>query len=372
LLAERVHYDLVIFWLGRAPSASDAAALIKDPNVRVQSGKPPAPDAEIVKLAARGLTPDQLDAVQHNTGGTVFTVDAPVARRFEVLDRVIHAVDAGARKWRGLIYDPGTGELHSPDGWKERRIDKWEGGLPDPFGHTVSHLYPNGSGTYRLVTLGMVKFGLPDLAVDSLPMALNDEMQGLTDWTAFELIRHPALPADGVVTVDVEGKKARVKLAPGKPAENEQRVLAFVFEGKGSLSERQSALLAGVYGTEAPKEQLASKDDAELLAARDRARARLPDVRRRFKQLNHDAAAVVVKAPFVVDGHTKYRWVEVSAWDGETISGTLAVPSRDESEAPRGTQVTVAQKDVFDYFIQFADGTTEGGETNALLERRAH
>src|SRR5947208_269152 len=80
---------------------------------------------------------------------------------------------AAARKWDGLIYDAETGELHSPNGWKERRLDQWEAGLPSPFGHTVTHNYPNQSGTYRLVTLGMRKLPLPEIAVDEIPRVLT-------------------------------------------------------------------------------------------------------------------------------------------------------------------------------------------------------
>jgi hypothetical protein len=374
LLDDRVKYSIVVFWLERPPAASETAALLKDANVRVESGKPPIPSVDVLTPGARGLKADELDLAKRSKGATLFIVDAPAARRFEVLERVVRAADAAARKWKGLILDPGTGELHTPAAWKERRIDRWEGGLPSPFGHTISHIYPTGDGTYRLVTLGMQKLALPELAVGSLPMSLNDDMQRLVDYTAFELIRHPSLPADGVITFDVEGRPARVKLVPGSPDEGEspQRVLTMVFEGKGPLAERESALLMGVFGTGAPQEKLATKDDPELIAARDRARARLPDVRRRFPQLAKSAAAIVVKAPFVVDGHTKYRWVEVTGWDGETLTGTFALPSKEEQEAKRGAKVSVSQKDVFDYVIQFADGTTEGGETNAILERRGH
>jgi hypothetical protein len=374
LLDDRVKYSIVVYWLERPPAAAEAAAVLKDANVRVESGKPAIPSVDVLKPGVRGLKPDELDLAKRSTGATVFNVDAPAARRFEVLERVIRAADSAARKWNGLILDPGTGELHSPDAWKERRIDQWEGGVPSPFGHTISHIYPKDDGTYRLVTLGMQKLGLPELAVDALPMTLNDDMQQLVDYTAFELIRHPVLPPDGVLTVDVDGHPAHVKLVTGKNDEGEQpgRVLAFAFEGKGSLAERESALLLSVFGSHSPQERLASKDDAELNAARDRARAKLPDVKRRYPKLVQSAASLIVKAPFVVDGQTKWRWVEVSAWDGDKIAGTLAIPSTDAHEAKRGTAVTVNPKDVFDYVILFPDGTHEGGETDALLQRRAH
>ena len=112
------------------------------------------------------------------------------ARRFEVYKAVAGAVAAAAKKWKGYPWDEATRELFTADAWQKKRVDGWSAGRPIASNHIVVHFYENGPTGYRLVSLGMQKLALPDLAIDGAPQDFGEQLMDLITLTAAELIEH--------------------------------------------------------------------------------------------------------------------------------------------------------------------------------------
>ena len=121
----------------------------------------------------------------------------------------------------------------------------------------------------------------------------------------------------------------------------------------------------------APKTPLTYvKHDEEILAARDAARAKLPQLRDNFNDGFAPGEFMFVKAPFTTtDGGNEWMWVEVIEWKGDRIRGLLQNDPFHVPELRAGAEVVVAMGDVFDYILQRADGTSEGNETGRLMQK---
>jgi uncharacterized protein YegJ (DUF2314 family) len=158
-------------------------------------------------------------------------------------------------------------------------------------------------------------------------------------------------------------------LATPQEGDSENRLWEIGFPGTGSLQERQAAVLQAVFG-ETDTVVGVSADDAELRAASDRAHAALmklkPEVVAGLAEREH----LTVKAPFDADGGREYMWIEVTGWSGPTIRGILLDEPLHVPALKAGASVEVDEASVFDYRRTHADGTSEGGETSQILDRR--
>jgi uncharacterized protein YegJ (DUF2314 family) len=76
--------------------------------------------------------------------------------------------------------------------------------------------------------------------------------------------------------------------------------------------------------------------------------------------------SLLVKAPFATpDGAGEWMWVEVVAWKGDAIRGSLRNDPAHNSDLQAGQEVEVSEKEVFDYLRRFPDGKEEGNSTGA-------
>jgi uncharacterized protein YegJ (DUF2314 family) len=115
----------------------------------------------------------------------------------------------------------------------------------------------------------------------------------------------------------------------------------------------------------------ARRDDEELLAASERARAKLPGLHEHFSRGLTPGEHLMVKAPFrTANGGKEYMWVEALAWNGDQITGLLRDEPMYVPNLHGGQTVTVSENEVFDYARFFPDGTKEGDETSEILKRR--
>jgi uncharacterized protein YegJ (DUF2314 family) len=63
-------------------------------------------------------------------------------------------------------------------------------------------------------------------------------------------------------------------------------------------------------------------------------------------------------------------WVEVTSWKGDKIIGLLKNEPFDIPDLHAGQIVEVSQANVFDFIRNHSDGTAEGNETGAVIEKR--
>jgi uncharacterized protein YegJ (DUF2314 family) len=353
----------------------------------------PPPDAKTVALFGRGLDAERAKEVANSKGVLALLWNLDVDAKSEKLRKAEALAGDLAAKSGGVLWDAETREIFSVSAWKERRVDGWEGDVPDVSRHFVIHYYAD-EDRHRMVTLGLVKLGVPDVAVSDVPRHQASEMQTLVLAIAQLLVEGAAVGGDGRLEVNlaaIRHSRARsdllatspsgahrtsVTLTIGKQEEGDadNRLVELRFDGHpgATEAERQAAAVKALSGASEDQTTRARASDPELEAAAARVRARLPAVAAAFKKGLPVGERISVKAPFNTDnGGVEWMWIEVTAWDKGRIQGSLSNEPEWIARLSLGAKVEVAQDAVADYLWRKADGTHEGGESVEVLKRRA-
>ena len=132
------------------------------------------PSVESLKYSGRGISPEQAASVQ--SAKVALLLDFAYSRE-HVWDGMRAALDLTsilACTTNGLLWDEETRQLFSLEEWDKQRIADWTEDVPDISKHVALHAYKKDDYV-RAITLGMAKFGLPDIVIDkfSVPMKSN-------------------------------------------------------------------------------------------------------------------------------------------------------------------------------------------------------
>ena len=362
-----------------------------DWNATAQRGRD-LPSAELLKYFARGLTPSQVDAFSHADKVLTLAFAHPIRDRMSALRNSQVLVERLARDTAGLIWDEESREAFTPDSWHQKRVLGWAGDVPDVAHHTVIHMYADGDG-YRFVTLGMAKFGESDIVVEDAVASDSRVLGNLVNALSQALVESVRADAKGQLTLRLQQSRhpavnelqganlkpnaeraARLLLVQGRRDEGdaENRLVRIAFDRYDGPDEhaRQAALTSALYGSEDGITRV--RHDARLLAARDAARAHLPQLREEFNRGLAPGEYIDVKAPFQTDsGGREWMWVEVRAWRGDRVEGTLQNTPDDVKRLRVGQDVVVSQAELFDYIFHRADGRVEGNTTGRIIEEEA-
>lgn len=351
---------------------------------------PPAP--EDLKYFGRGLSAADVEKLQKSGRVTAFFFMGKPAEASGALRQGHDFVAEFAAETGGWLWDAETRECFTAASWASRGESGWDKGVLDIRSHITIHLYRRGS-LLRAVTLGMWKFGLPDVCATGLTGAEGPQVESLVNIVCQAMFERGRLDAAGVLPVDVrqircerfrdsmvgsllEGATGRadVEVGVGTPeegdAENRQIRLGFEKPEGATETERRLAFFGMLFGG---RESLTLVEhDAEILAARDRARAKLlKEVKADFLKGLAPGGRLSVKAPFrTSSGGNEWMWIEVVEWKGTEVTGILMNEPMDCPGLKEGARVEAKEDSLFDYILVFPDGHEEGNETGAIMERR--
>ena len=136
-----------------------------------------------------------------------------------------------------------------------------------------------------------------------------------------------------------------------------------------TLSERQDMALSKLFGWVDPIVYV--DHDAAILAARDRARAKLGGLRDEFNAGLAPGEYLLLKGPFETpSGENEWMWIEVISWSKNEIVGLLQNQPYHIPDLRPGSEVKLDQADVFDYIRRLPDGSSEGNETGNIMRQR--
>jgi uncharacterized protein YegJ (DUF2314 family) len=348
------------------------------------------PSSETMEFFAADLNDEERRRLGACQAVAVFEVVGPGQHAFTEYKKALKLGQELAEKLDGFLWDEETRTAHSIKSW-QRRLDSWQGAVPFINRHVAIHQYRDGE-LFRIVSLGMVKLGLPDVAVNQVAGQDTDHMGVLVDVLLQRLVEgampdakqqmtlslnevvHPKMKEWLAPQVDENAKRSVVlSVVPTHPEEgdSENRLLEVAFPGeRAKIQERQDATLATLLGSKDTVIYL--EHDAALLAASERARKKAFGLRDRFAKGSPFGEQLMVKAPFATaDGGSEWMWVEVVSWQGNSIDGVLANDAFDIPKLKAGARVEVRADQIFDYLLTKRDGTHEGNETEPLLEARA-
>jgi uncharacterized protein YegJ (DUF2314 family) len=337
------------------------------------------------------LTRKQAESLQKSEHALILDFAYPKKEVWTGLRTANAIVNRVALDNGGLIWDEETREVFTPKAWDAKRIASWTEDFPDAPDHTVIHAYRNEEHV-RAITLGMRKFGLPDVVVEDFSWSENRDMGNLINLFCQAMVEGAVLPDNGNFDLDIHAIRsskvrdpqvktikpnasaiARLVLRKGKWEEGDPRnhLIEIGFDRyKGpDLHARQDNLLSNLFGWE--DKTFFVKHTEELLAASRRAKEKLPELRKAFLNGLSPGEYIQIKAPFrVPTGGNEWMWVEITAWEGPKIKGLLKNEPFDIPQLHGGQEVTVSQKEVFDYLWHHSDGKNEGNETSEIIARQ--
>jgi len=348
------------------------------------------PSMDMLQRFGRGLTREQATAVQQSKHALVLDFAQPGDQAVPAYRASLRLAEQVARDTNGLLWDEETRELFTPDEWHKRRLETWEGDVPDVLKHIVIHAY-QGEKLVRAISLGMGKLGLPDVVVNDFSWSDNRTMGNLINCFAqvigegtpvrtagmmdFDLraIRHIGVRQSQTSTLKANSiAVAKLSLVKGvwEDGDPRNRLIEIRFDRYPGPDHhaQQDALLASLFGTE--ESVVRATHNRELLAASKAAAAKLPALRDAFNKGLAPGEYIMVKAPFDTSaGGTEWMWVEVTRWSGDTIDGLLKNEPMDVPALHGGQMVRVSQSKVFDYIRRDPSGRDEGNESGKILQR---
>lgn len=348
----------------------------------------PVPDSNYLSYFGRGLDKEQATRIEKSNLAIIIDIAYPFKSSYTDLKASTHSLFNFASSTDGIIWDAETRELFTPLAWKEIRIAPWKQGTPNVRDHIVIHAYKNNEGI-RAITLGMAKFGLPDIVVNDFSWSLNRPMGNLINLAAQSIAEGSFPDDDGYLELnintlrDTDYKKSllptlkanaepTVKIQTGtakrEEGDPENYIIELLFQNiKGdTLNIKHETLLSSLFGWEDNISYV--KHNQAIKAASQRAKKKLNGLRTDFNKGLAPGEFILLKAPFSTpDGGTEWMWVEVLSWKKDTITGLLKNEPYHIPDLKGGSTVTIKQGDVFDYIRNYPDGTSEGNETGALI-----
>jgi uncharacterized protein YegJ (DUF2314 family) len=362
------------------------SVLIKRP--RLEDYAPPS--AESLRFMAKGLSDAEQRAVLDAKGVVTLSFAGSAKDAVATYRLAIDLAASLAAEMHGVLWDDETRQVFSGASWRARLVGWDEPELPNLAAHIVIHTYRDGE-LYRLVTLGMAKFALPDVSVNQVAAHDSRSMGTLVDLLCQSLFERSVLDRAGTRELDIGAirnvaaralygsdikdggtRTLTVDLAISVPQRGDANnpLLEIVFRGPaGALQERQSAALTTLFGA---KDDIAHvKHDDALLAASARARRAAIKLKPLFAKGAPQLEHLLVKGPFKTPtGGNEWMWLEVVRWEGTTIHGILDSDPYEVPNLKAGARVEMEEDVIFDYIYVKADGTKEGNETSVLLEQQ--
>ncbi len=346
------------------------------------------PNMDYLAYFGRGLSRHQGESIQQAKLALIIDYAYPRGMQFKGLklaDKMSYDI---ANAYGATLWDVETRELFVPEQWKEKRLQAWEGVLPVVEDHIVIHAYKKGNYV-RAVSLGMAKFGLPDIVVNDFLWSESRAMSNLINLLAQSLVEGKRPLGDGTLKVNIDGladthfKKTlqqslienavpAVNISTGvairEEGDPENYLMEVLFDNVNgaSLQARQEQLLGQLFGWK--DEIFYIKHNKLIEEASARAKAKLPGLRKEFNKGLEPGEFIQVKAPFKTpDNGTEWMWVEVMSWKGHQIKGLLKNQPYNIPDLKGGAEVEVNENDIFDYYRSHPDGRTEGNETSKLI-----
>jgi hypothetical protein len=237
----------------------------------------------------------------------------------------------------------------------------------------VSQFSRQPDSTARLVTLGLGRFGSPDLSLRGCSMAAGAMLVDAINALAGSIVEgKDALPL--VVKLKNEAvsfEVADAERVQGDPDDFVELVPASLGRGE-SMREAWDAVVAKLFGETAKSVEASFGTDLEAAGAR--ARKELPAVLNRFAA---GEGELFVWGPFVIppderaDGgpEDEWLWVKVASCDEKACIGALSNRPMYATNIASGRTTSLPRTKIADWQLRFRDGGIAGGETTKLLQQ---
>ena len=161
----------------------------------------PPPSTNSMRYAAQGLTKQQAKGLSGSQDVFVMTIGYPSTEHARLYPQALRLMADMARLTGGLIWDEQTRHAFSLTSWDAQRLNTFFDGVADLSEHTTIHAYKHGDYV-RAITLGMIKFGLPEIELSGFPWSSAPHAHSLITLVAQHLHEQGGLKNAGVLLAD--------------------------------------------------------------------------------------------------------------------------------------------------------------------------
>jgi len=342
-----------------------------------------APDLEYLKYAGRGLDEKQKEKLQESKYVLLFDFTCKEQNLINVMAEANQMILDLSKENEALIWDSETREVFSNQFWEENRI--FSENSIDIWKHITIHMYKNDDYC-RAITLGMLKFGLPEICIENLSCYIDESVESLFNLTAQTLLENKKIEEEGELKLNVnllKNKKLKDLLiqssyenAKGKTSINivkgkweegdpQNRIIEIEFSEENSQIEHNE-LITTLFGS---KDEMSHvTHDEKILEASNKAKLKIPELKEKFVKGLPVGTHLLLKFPFKYeDDNDEWMWVEVVKWKGNSIEGILQNDPYFVKSLKAGQKVSKEINLMFDYILYLPDGTSEGNETGTLI-----
>jgi len=342
-----------------------------------------APDLNYLKYFGHGMSEEQKQILQSSSYVIVFDFFCEEDQLFNTLKNANQLLTELPLHKNDILFDSETRECFTKSHWFENRINNNKN--IDVTNHITMHLYPNGDYC-RVITLGMIKFGLPDIVIENVSCQSDYTMMNLVNLVAQTTLEKKYIDKAGKLKLDIESisnsslksffmltlednaeKSAEVNLIEGKWEEGdpENRLIEIAFSKINPQVEHDS-LTSKLFGF---KDEItyASHDD-EIKAASQRAKDKLPELYEKFSKRLPETSSLYLKFKFTnKNNEGEWMWVEIIKWESDMVQGLLNNDPQVATHLKSGQMVSKNVNEMFDYIFYHSDGTQEGNETGKIM-----
>lgn len=327
------------------------------------------PDAEFV--TAYGVEVDRPEALAASQQVVLAWFAGPREQSIETFAVAHAAFAAVARSTGGWVEDLDTQMLFGAEAWASR----------DPRGNLQNWFVvdedepPEGSGTTRLVTRGLRRYGDFELVVEDVPVGSEADVGWALDAIAATLHPLPEVPDQVAIAADTARGTARFEEISPREDDPAEPLLRVRFEGEIVVADAPViAAKAEPYDVRvvdqspdaapAPVPPALPAAPTNLEEARAAVREALVTLESAWAAGFPKGDVLAVCVPFTTtSGGKEYLWVEVTRWQEGGLSGRLATEPSAVPGLHKGDSLNLRQADIFDYVYRGADGGKTGNVT---------
>lgn len=359
-------------------------------NNKVKSEYAP-PGIKTLRYSGKGISKEQATKLQKVSSALIATFAIPLNKRVSGLQDASNFMADLAAHTKGIIWDEETRQCFSREMWVSLRANSFENGIADISKHITIHAYKDNE-YIRAITLGMAKFGLPDIEISDFSWSDNRSVGNLINLLAQQTYEINNIKNKGKFTLNVNKIKhttirkntlkalyknaitnINIHIIKGinDDGDPNNRIIEVVFDnypGKNK-QEKMEYMLSKLWGWEDEITQVKHND--AILEASKQAKRKLPLIMKAIQKGLAPGEYYMVKAPFKTPaGGNEWMWVEIISWKKQSpITGLLKNQPHNIPSLKAGAEVSIKTADVFDYIHRLPNGTTEGNTTGKLIEK---
>jgi len=353
----------------------------------IDSYSPPSIDS--LKYLSKGIEENEFNIISNSKYAVIFDFYTNKENLIATMKNAYEILYILAKENNGYIWDDITRECFSVDYWNVVRLEDMKNDNLNIKKHIAMHYYKSGQ-YYREITLGMQKFGLPDILINDLTANDSNSLGNLINLTCQKLFENGKIDNEGKLKLDINEiknkdfknnlisslnknakKKIEIDIVNGQKEEGdpENRLIEIYFKEKLGKNKQieQNRVISELFGSE--DKVISIEHDKRLLDASNKAKEKLPEIKKVFQNGLKPGEYILVKLPFLKqDGGNEWMWVEISEWKENKIIGILQNDPLYINGLKAGSKVEGNVKDIFDYIHYFKDGTSEGNETSKIIK----